>query len=184
MGSHGLGGSWVRLAVVAAILVATPGCCGTCPPPPEPAPATAPTSPPAGSAQTVPWTKLGSTAALDAELQDARRLGRPTVVFVFAQWCTYCLQMTEVFERDAGLRATLAGAHTFTLDVTSVDDDEKLTELALRSALGIPRHAQPYLAFVDATGVRRSDLDIDGYDAAAFRAILAARLATLGLRDE
>lgn len=185
MGSHGLGGACARLAFVAALLVASTGCCGTCPPPPAaaPAPVTAPASPPAGPAQPAAWTKLGSTAALDAVLQDARRLGRPTVVFVFAQWCTYCLRMTEVFERDAGLRATLARAHTVVLDVTADEGDEKRIGLALRSALGIPPDTQPYMAFVDATGTRRPDLDINGYFAASFRDVLAARLAALGLRD-
>jgi len=169
--------------LASALLAATSGC-GPSSPAPEPTPAPAPKRAPSGPAQPIVWTKLASTSALDATLAEARRLGRPTVVIVWAAWAAYAKGMTRTIDGDDALRRTLSGATTLMLDGTADDGEAKSVERDLRAALKIPENRMPWVAFVDGAGVRRADLDIDGYDAAAFRAILAARLAALGLRDE
>jgi thiol:disulfide interchange protein len=131
----------------------------------------------------VVWTKLGSTAALDTALEDARRLRRPTVVIVWAAWASYAKSMMKVIEGDESIRRALSGATTLVLDATADEDDAKSIQRELRTALKIPENQMPWVAFVDATGSRRPDLDIDRWDKATFRDLLAARLATLGLRD-
>ncbi|MFO0931762.1 MAG: hypothetical protein U1E39_03530 [Planctomycetota bacterium] len=91
--------------------------------------------------------------------------------------------MMKVIEGDESIRRALSGATTLMLDATADEDDAKSIERELRTALKIPENQMPWVAFVDATGTRRPDLDITGYDASAFRDLLAARLAALGLRD-
>lgn len=178
MGSHALGGAGARLAFVAALLVASTGC-GPNSPPPEPSQARASAGPP----QRVYWARLRSVAALDAALADARNSRQPTVVIVFAQWSFYAVKMMQEIEHDAGLLRTLARARTVLIDETGGSDDAKSIERDLRTALKIPENRMPWVAFVDATGSRRPDLDIDRWNKATFRDLLAARLATLGLRD-
>ncbi len=163
---------------VPALLAASSGCG---PSSPAPAPSHAPAS--AGPPQRVYWARLSSVAALDTALADARRSRQPTVVIVFAQWSFYAVKMKQEIEHDAGLLRTLAGARTVLIDATDGADNATSIDRELRTALKIPENRVPWVAFVDATGSRRPDLDIDRWDKATFRDLLADRLATLGLRD-
>lgn len=156
-------------ALGACLLLAACFACTPC----ERTEGTASASPPAPLA----WTTLLDRTDLLARLERARATGSPTVVFVWAEWCTYCRKYAEVIEQTPEIRAGFARLVRLRIDV---NEDPRS---GLRSATGIPPPVQPFLIFIDAQGRKRDDLAVKGWVKDAPEA-LARRLRALGVMAE
>ena len=92
------------------------------------------------------FDRVRDVADLRARVAEATAQGKPVILDIWATWCQKCKEYDRVMAGDADLQARLADWVRLKIDVT---DDQRN---ALRDAIGAPRNAQPWLAFIDAQG--------------------------------
>ncbi|MDJ0974065.1 MAG: thioredoxin family protein [Planctomycetota bacterium] len=104
------------------------------------------------SDEELPWTVLKDVDHLDELIAGTTK---PTIVLVWATWCTYCQHYRSLMRTTPELRSELAAYERLLVDITR-DNQE-----ALREALGIDQNIQPYIVFLDAKRRVRRALDVD-----------------------
>ena len=118
----------------------------------------------AAEAKHLPFTRVQSSAELDARLKQA---GQPVMLDFYADWCVSCKEMDRFTFSDAHVQAQLAGWTLLQADVTANSDDDKA--LLQRFHLFGP----PGIIFFNAQGQESDELRVVGFqDATAFAAIV------------
>jgi len=115
---------------------------------------------------------------LEVRLSSAKARGVPVVVEIWADWCAYCADYHGVIDGDSALRRAFERLDRLRIDVT--EDAGVARGDDLREILGVPQDTQPYMAFVDACGTRRRDLDLTQWHGARSREELVKRVDRLG----
>ena len=100
------------------------------------------------------WTRVGSLAELDSELQAA---GRPVMLDFYADWCVSCKEMERFTFSDTRVRRELERMRVLQADVTA--NSEAHRALLKRFSLFGP----PGIIFFDAQGREIPGLRVIGY---------------------
>ncbi len=115
------------------------------------------------------FTRVSDQAGIQRELAQARDLGRPAVIELYADWCISCKVIEREVLGDAQVRQQLEGLVRIKLDLTDNTPDQR----AWLSAQGL--FGPPAFLFYDPQGQERQDLRIQGEtDRPAFLARLGA----------
>lgn len=101
------------------------------------------------------FKRIKSLEDLERELGAAE--GKPVMLDLYADWCTYCVQMERETFPDPTVAAQMQRFVLLQADVTDNDD----TDRALMSALGVP--APPAMLFYDVSGEERKGLRLMGF---------------------
>jgi thioredoxin:protein disulfide reductase len=105
----------------------------------------------------VVWERVGTPAALERRLAEARSAARPVVIDVYADWCVYCVQLERQTFSDPAVIAALDRAVRLKIDVTAMSADDRA--LLRRLQVFLP----PAVLFVDADGQERTGLRLNGF---------------------
>ena len=113
----------------------------------------------------VPFKTITTIDALNAELVQAKQVGKPVVLDLVADWCASCKVMERTTFMDAQVVARLSNYTALRLDIT----DTSSAHNAWMQTQGI--FGPPVVQFYDAQGVERINQRVTGEaDAAAFLA--------------
>ena len=102
----------------------------------------------------LPFTRIGSSAELDAQLKQA---GRPVMLDFYADWCVSCKEMESFTFSDERVRAQLGNLLLLQADVTKGSEADRA--LLKRFSLFGP----PGIIFFDAQGREIKGLRVIGY---------------------
>ncbi|HEU0196081.1 MAG TPA: protein-disulfide reductase DsbD [Nevskiaceae bacterium] len=103
------------------------------------------------------YIPVGSITALQAQLMDARAIGRPVLVDFRAAWCTSCLEMEHTTLRQPAVRHALSSLAVLRVDVT----DNTTADRQLLKRFGL--YGPPAYIFFSRCGELLSDQELVGY---------------------
>lgn len=106
------------------------------------------------------FTRVKSTAELDARLQDAAAKGQPAMLDFYADWCVSCKELEKYTFSDPQVQSRLAGTLLLQADVTASDDDD----LALLKRFGL--FGPPGIIFFGRDGKEAGGVRVVGYQPA------------------
>ncbi len=108
----------------------------------------------------VKFTRIKSSAELDAALAQAKSQGKIAAFDFYADWCVSCKEMERFTFTDAGVKAQLANLVLLQVDVTANNPDDQV--LLKRFNLFGP----PALIFFDKQGNEIQSVRVIGYQSA------------------
>jgi len=126
-------------------------------------------------AEPLAWTKLVDEEHLKARLTAAAKERQPVVVFVWAEWCSYCKAYQRLIEQDPELREGFADLVRLEIDVTQDPS------AGLRHAAGLPEGGQPRMVFFDAKGKPVGEAAVDEWHGEESAGVLKHGLELLDL---
>jgi thioredoxin:protein disulfide reductase len=78
----------------------------------------------AAQSSTLAFTRVKTTADLDARLSEAAVKGQPAMLDFYADWCTSCKELEKYTFSDPKVQARLAGTLLLQADVTASNDND------------------------------------------------------------
>jgi thiol-disulfide isomerase/thioredoxin len=106
--------------------------------------------------------KADAKAAVEAALAAARRENRRVLIQWGGNWCSWCLLLHDLFEKDADLAKKLR----YEYDVVHVDigKSDKNLDLAEKYGTDFRKHGVPYLTVLDADGKPLANQPTDPFE--------------------
>jgi len=99
----------------------------------------------------------------ETTLVEARNLGKPVMIDVYAEWCIPCKELDQYTFSDPSVKTAVKGFTNLKLDMTTNEPNSEASQARSRfNILGVPT-----IIFLDPTGQELQDFRLEGFEASA-----------------
>ena len=113
---------------------------------------------PSQSEEGIPWETYSETT-----LVEARNLGKPVMIDVYADWCIPCKELDQYTFSDPVVKNAVKGFTSLKLDMTTNKPNSEASRARSRfNILGVPT-----IIFLDPTGRELQDFRLEGFEGSA-----------------